>query len=294
MRHIILKLLCLIIISFLIDANGRILTTTESSADYLQKVMLELKQFNSPTTPNTYVESTEYLQSNKFQRYNQNQNYSIQNQISQTQQYDQIFRKDNFRNSKISSNEKMDLQHSGTNNIQQYYEVRSPTLVSAGNLKNTGLFGITRAELTEIYKNALNKGPLISVSSSSNVLSSDKRPQIIETHLELPVRQPAYHHYYFFPLKSIENELNKNDEQHFMAVHTHNIDNVAEGASQKQLSNPLFIAVSTFVSMAILFMMGILFLPKLHQYGIFSTREIQDDFLHLTNIVMGAVDKFVD
>ncbi|KAI4501388.1 hypothetical protein M0802_003265 [Mischocyttarus mexicanus] len=295
MKHIILKLLCLIIISLLIDANGKILTT-ESSADYLQKVMLELKEFNSPTTtPNTYDESTSYIKPNKFQRYNQNQNYSIQNQISQTQQYDQIFRKDNFRNSKISSNEKMDLQHSGSNNIQQYYEVRSPTLLSVGNLKNTGLFGFTRAELAEMYKNALNKGPLITVSSSSNTLSSDKKPQIIETHLELPVRQPAYHHYYFFPLKTIENELNKNDEHHFMAsTSTHNIDNVAEGASQKQLSNPLFIAVSTFVSMAVLFMMGILFLPKLHQYGIFSTREIQDDFLHLTNIVMGAVDKFSD
>lgn len=75
---------------------------------------------------------------------------------------------------------------------------------------------------------------------------------------------------------------------------THNIDNVAEGASQKQLSNPLFIAISTFVSMALLFMVGILFLPKLHQYGIFSTRGIQDDFLYLTNIVMGAIDKFED
>lgn len=88
-------------------------------------------------------------------------------------------------------------------------QVRSPTYVSAANLKDSRLF----AELAAIYKNALNKGPFISVSSSSN---SDKRPQIVETHLELPVRQPAYHHYYFFPLKTIENEINKNDEHHLM------------------------------------------------------------------------------
>ncbi|XP_046827507.1 uncharacterized protein LOC124428011 [Vespa crabro] len=288
MRHIIFEFLWLIIIPPLVDVNTRVLTTTESSADYLQKVMLELQQFHSPTIPNTYIESTGNLQSNNFQQHNQNQNYSIQNQLSQMQQYDQIFRNDDFRNSKTSSHKKIDLQHSESDNVPQYYEIRSPTLVSAANLKDGRLL----AELAAIYKNALKKGPFVSVSSSSNVLSSDKKPQIVETHLELPIRQPAYHHYYFFPLKTFENEMNKNDEHHFMS--THNIDNVAEGASQKQLSNPLFIAISTFVSIALLFMMGILFLPKLHQYSIFSTRGIQDDFLYLTNIVMGAIDKFED
>ncbi|XP_043676417.1 uncharacterized protein LOC122633034 [Vespula pensylvanica] len=285
MRHIIFKFLWLIIIPPLVDVNTKVLTTTESSADYLQKVMLELQQLHSPTTPKTYVGSTGNLQSDNLQQYNQNQNYSIQNHLSETHQFDQIFHKDDFRNSKTSSHKKIDLQHSGSENIPQYYEIRSPTYVSAANLKDSRLF----AELAAIYKNALNKGPFISVSSSSN---SDKRPQIVETHLELPVRQPAYHHYYFFPLKTIENEINKNDEHHLMS--TYNIDNVAESASHKQLSNPLFIAISTFVSIAVLFMMGILFLPKLHQYGIFSTRGIQDDFLYLTNIVMGAIDKFED
>ncbi|KAK2575582.1 hypothetical protein KPH14_011293 [Odynerus spinipes] len=266
--------------------------TTESSADYLQKVMLELQNLNSPSTPKTYTRSTANFQAdNKFKQYHQDYDYSTHNPLSQKYQHEQTF-KDNLRSSKASPREKIDLQHSGSESVPQYHEFRHSGFGTATKLQEAGLLGLTRAQLTTIYKSLLNKEPLGSISTSSNVPASERRPQIVETHLELPLRQPTYHHYYFLPLKTLESDLRKKYEHDSMS--TQNIDYIAEGASQKQLTNPLFIAISTFISTAVLFMMGILFLPKLHQHGIFSSREIQDDFLHLTNIVMNAIDKFAD
>lgn len=60
--------------------------------------------------------------------------------------------------------------------------------------------------------------------------------------------------------------------------------------TQKQLMNPLFLAIGTFISMAVLFMMGVLFLPKLPHLDLFNARVADDDFLRLTTFVMNAID----
>lgn len=62
-------------------------------------------------------------------------------------------------------------------------------------------------------------------------------------------------------------------------------------STQKQLMNPLFVAIGTFISMALLFMMGVLFLPKLPHLELFNARVADnDDFLRLTTFVMNAID----
>jgi len=62
-------------------------------------------------------------------------------------------------------------------------------------------------------------------------------------------------------------------------------------STQKQLMNPLFVAIGTFISMALLFMMGVLFLPKLPHLELFKARVADnDDFLRLTTFVMNAID----
>ena len=69
-------------------------------------------------------------------------------------------------------------------------------------------------------------------------------------------------------------------------------DNINEDSevmeSKKQMTNPLFVAVSSFIGMALLFMVGVLIFPKL---GGFRPREQQDDFLQLVQIVAEAIDK---
>lgn len=61
-------------------------------------------------------------------------------------------------------------------------------------------------------------------------------------------------------------------------------------SSHKQLMNPLFVAIGTFISMALLFMMSVLFLPKLPQLDLFNARTNNDDFMRLTTLVMNAID----
>ncbi|KYN41580.1 hypothetical protein ALC56_03992 [Trachymyrmex septentrionalis] len=63
-------------------------------------------------------------------------------------------------------------------------------------------------------------------------------------------------------------------------------------STQKQLMNPLFVAIGTFISMALLFMMGVLFLPKLPHLELFNARLVDnDDFLRLTTFVMNAINE---
>lgn len=68
--------------------------------------------------------------------------------------------------------------------------------------------GFTRAELATMYKNALEKGSTISLSSLTNALSTGEMPQVTETHVEFPIKQPLYQ-YYFFPLKTFMSEFKK-------------------------------------------------------------------------------------
>ena len=58
--------------------------------------------------------------------------------------------------------------------------------------------------------------------------------------------------------------------------------------SQKQMTNPLFVALSSFIGMALLFMVGVLFFPK---FTGFSPRNQQDDMLQLAMIVIEAIDR---
>ncbi|XP_039315189.1 uncharacterized protein LOC120359855 [Solenopsis invicta] len=96
------------------------------------------------------------------------------------------------------------------------------------------------------------------------------------------------YNYYFFPLKSFASELQRDHQTAMVPIYA--ATDTAE-STQKQLMNPLFVAIGTFISMALLFMMGVLFLPKLPQLGLFNARVADnDDFLHLTTLVMNAID----
>lgn len=70
---------------------------------------------------------------------------------------------------------------------------------------------------------------------------------------------------------------------------TENMENPEN--TQKQLMNPLFVAIGTFISMALLFMMGVLFFPKLPHFELFNARVADDDFQRLTAFVTNAIDR---
>lgn len=62
-------------------------------------------------------------------------------------------------------------------------------------------------------------------------------------------------------------------------------------STQKEVTNPLFVAIGTFISLALLFMMSVLFLPKIPHFELFNARVADDDLLRLTTFVTNAIDK---
>lgn len=57
------------------------------------------------------------------------------------------------------------------------------------------------------------------------------------------------------------------------------------------MMNPLFLAIGTFISMALLFMMGVLFGPKIPNFQLFNARAADDDFQRLMTLIMNAMDR---
>ena len=83
-----------------------------------------------------------------------------------------------------------------------------PHIPTVTKIREPEVLGFTRAELAAMYKSALQKGSTISLSSLTNALSSGEIPQVTQTHVEFPIKQPLYQ-YYFFPLKTFMSEFKK-------------------------------------------------------------------------------------
>ncbi|XP_018399627.1 PREDICTED: uncharacterized protein LOC108777286 [Cyphomyrmex costatus] len=183
------------------------------------------------------------------------------------------------------------VEHTGSG-ITKYYTIRDSTATGHPKVKQPELLAYTRAELAALYKKALEKGSAISVASLMHALNAaggngNGNTPSEAGHPQLPVK--PMHNYYFFPLKSFASELQRDHHQAAMIPMYAATENTE--STQKQLMNPLFVAIGTFISMALLFMMGVLFLPKLPHLELFNARVVDnDDFLRLTTFVMNAID----
>ncbi|KAL6260163.1 hypothetical protein P5V15_007697 [Pogonomyrmex californicus] len=265
----------------------------ETSGEYLQKAMIELQELNVPS--NSLMTMND--------RFSANLNYhtGYQNDYIQDNRYRKIgtnnVHQDVQKPVAAVPVEHVNMAHSAANNIAEYYAVRDPTAAASyPKVKQPEPLAFTRAELAALYKKALEKGSAISVASLTQALNAaggngNGNVPSQTGHLPLPIK-PMYN-YYFFPLKSFASELQR-DHQEAAIVPIYAATETAT-STQKQLMNPLFVAIGTFISMALLFMMGVLFLPKLPQFEFFNERERariadNDDFLRLTTLVMNAID----
>ncbi|XP_017794911.1 PREDICTED: uncharacterized protein LOC108576427 [Habropoda laboriosa] len=267
---------------------GYVKTNGESSGEYLQKVMFQLQEFNVPPPINSY----DRLSSNKDYKNvahanKYRQNYGVQRISMNTRQNAQKYQNQSFQHYNVLPNKKLDLHSTDFDNFSHYYQPHVPAVTK---VREPEILGFTRPELAAMYKSALEKGSTMSLSSLTNALSSGELPQVTQTHVEFPVKQPLYQ-YYFFPLKTFMSEFKKNHG--YKTIPAPAFDNTgAAQTTQTQLSNPLFVAISTFVTMAIVFMMSVLFLPKLTQLDILHARSIQDDFFYISNIVTNAIERY--
>ncbi|CAK9831831.1 hypothetical protein ANTRET_LOCUS8762 [Anthophora retusa] len=263
-------------------------TNGESSGEYLQKVMFQLQEYNVPSPGNLHdrlslnndYKNVAYV--NKYQ-----QNYGVQRINMNTRQNAQKYQNQSFQHHNVLPSKKVDLHSTDFEAFPHYYQPHAPTVTK---VREPEVLGFTRPELAAMYKSALEKGSTMSLSSLTNALSSGELPQVTQTHVEFPIKQPLYQ-YYFFPLKTFMSEFKK--DHGYKTIPAPVIDNTgAAQTTHTQLSNPLFVAISTFVTMAIVFMMSVLFLPKLAQLDILHARSIQDDFFYVSDIVTSAVERY--
>ncbi|XP_029042360.1 uncharacterized protein LOC114875811 isoform X1 [Osmia bicornis bicornis] len=256
----------------------------ESSEEYLQKVMFQLQEFNVPSSVNVYDRLSWRNNHKNVPTYENKQNYQ---RINKNERQNGNYKNQSAQRYNVPINEKIEFHRADFENSLPYYPSQPSTIIK---VQEPEVLGYTRAELAAMYKNALDKGSTVSLSSLTNAVSSGEMPQVTQTHAEFPVNQPLYQ-YYFFPLKTFMSEFKRNHG--YKTIPEPAFDNkVAAQVTQTQLSHPLFAAISTFVTMAIVFMMSVLFLPKLTQLDIFHARSIQDDFFYLSNIVKNAIEHY--
>lgn len=276
----------------LMIVNAR-LCGAETSGEYLQKAMIELQELNVPSnsiTMHDRLSVNHYQYAGYKGDYNQD---TAHRKLSTYNAHQDV----KHQEKPIANSALAEQAQSAANNIVQYYAVRDPAAAAAASypkVKQPEPLVLTRAKLAALYKQALEKGSAISVAALTQALNAaggngNATPQV--GHLQLPVKYPL-HNYYFFPLKSFASELQEdNHHQQAALVPMYAATETAE-STQKQLMNPLFVAIGTFISMALLFMMGVLFLPKLPHFNaqLFNARVADDDFLRLTTFVMNAID----
>lgn len=261
-----------------IKSNG------ESSGEYLRKAIFQLQEFNVPSPTNAYnhVPSNQDYK-NVIYMDKERQNHEVQRINMNAQRNIQKYQNQSFQHYNVLPSKKIDQRISDS---EVYYE---PNVHSVTKVRKPEVLGFTRTELAAMYKNALEKGSTMSLSTFNNALISGEPPQVTQTHVEFPVKQPLYQ-YYFFPLKTFMSEFKK--DHGYKTIPASTVDNTqAAQTTQTNLSNPLFVAISTFVTMAIVFMMSVLFLPKLTQLDILNRRAIQDDFVYLSDIVTNAIER---
>ncbi|XP_036143564.1 uncharacterized protein LOC105838934 [Monomorium pharaonis] len=276
--------LAALILLIIVNARSH---NAESSGEYLQKVMIELQELNLP--------SNNLMMYDRLSSMNLGYRQAGYHDHSHDNRYRKISTKNHHDIQKPSiSAEHEDMAQSTANNVVQYYAVRDSIATAANypKVKQPEPLAFTRAELAALYKKALEKGSAISLASLTQALNAAGSNGNGNTpsqagHPQLPVK-PMYN-YYFFPLKSFASELQRDHQTAIVPIYA--ATETAE-STQKQLMNPLFVAIGTFVSMALLFMMGVLFLPKLPQLGLFNARVADnDDFLRLTTLMINAIER---
>ncbi|XP_051161097.1 uncharacterized protein LOC127281428 isoform X2 [Leptopilina boulardi] len=164
--------------------------------------------------------------------------------------------------------------------------VLRPQMINNKSWKEEPL-GMTKIQLAAMYENALKKGsPVGLVPLLTNSISSQgKTPRVTSNQLEIPT-SPQYS-YYFFPLQSFGNELRNN--YGYKTIPDNVMQDTKIMETNKEMTNPLFVAVSSFIGMALLFMMGVLLFPQVKNFVPREQRE-NDLLLQLTTFVLEAVD----
>ncbi|XP_076643390.1 uncharacterized protein LOC143353737 [Halictus rubicundus] len=276
-----MNLICLALVMLKL-VRARMQGTAESSGEYLQKAMIQLQEFNVPPPVNVYDRlswannynnlADEEKQAVQVQRINMHPRQKYKNQSYH-----------------VLLAERADTLRYGAENLPSHYQPYSSAITK---LQEPDTLGFSRAELAAMYQKALERGTTVNLQTLTNALSTGDLSQVPQTHVEFPVKSPNYQ-YYFFPLKSFMSKYKKDHGYKTIPPAVFNSPPAPLSTQSMLSASPLFVAISTFVTMAVLFMMSVLFLPRLPAIeALLQSREIQDDFLHLSSAIVNAIDRY--
>ncbi|XP_043483319.1 uncharacterized protein LOC122511861 [Leptopilina heterotoma] len=258
----------------------------ESSDVYLKTVMNELQTFNNPLFHNQYEISSsssppDHSHSKISLRNGQKVGGgSIHNRYWKTSPDYYQFDYNQYPGNQISI-KKIDNDFPIVTNNQGI--VSRPQAINKS-WKEEAL-GLTKIQLAAMYEKALQKGSPVGFAPLTTSLLAEQAPKVTSSNqLEIPY-SPQYS-YYFFPLKSFGNELRNNYGYKTIPDNVMQETKIME--TNKEMTNPLFVAVSSFIGMALLFMMGVLIFPQVRNF--IPRNQQNDDLLQLTKIVFEAID----
>ncbi|OXU25356.1 hypothetical protein TSAR_005635 [Trichomalopsis sarcophagae] len=181
--------------------------------------------------------------------------------------------------------------------LDQHHQVeRAPS-------RNPMLLGFTPAELAAMYKKAIERGAAVKYQSLVNTINHHE-PKIFGAPFELaeearphPIahQEPQYA-YYFYPLQSFRHELT--DPHGYHTVPNYKYDSAPAENTKKETSsmNPILVGISSFLGMALFFMLSLFFYPRFVHYMHFpfvtTSRGFNNELTNLTHFVTEAIDHY--
>ncbi|KAK0084717.1 hypothetical protein PV325_006526 [Microctonus aethiopoides] len=250
--------------------------TTESSKDYLRKVMMELQQLNTPPPLSASIYSSMKFPSKRLSGSKSDSSPAV------------VYNNNNKHHHYPSQIDVMDT--AGTNHQQYQHQFSTPIVVPEPLNTVGGPIGFTKNQLATIYKQALESGSSMSLSALKSALESGHYPSVTSNQLQIPIPQQQLYTYHFYPLKSFMEKLQDNNGYKTLNDLIPHPPGAFHGSNKQVIINPLFMAVSSFIGMALLFMFGVIFLPRV--FGEFKSRVVHDEFLNLTKTVTEAIDNY--
>ncbi|XP_065165392.1 uncharacterized protein [Atheta coriaria] len=209
-------------------------------------------------------------------------------------------------------------QYSESHGYQEYHNSaqppRSPTIQALqgaqGSQAAVPALHLTKSELASLYANAVHKGDTIKLDGGENhsgdpitaaVHEVDAGGHVTKPNLNAAKRPDNGYYYYYYPLKSFMDELASSPSvlspsQHNVNINTPKPPTMMMDDKKKGLE-PLFMAISGFIGMTVMFILSALVLPKFHKLKPKGWRreglqEEEEELYGIGRVALEAIDGY--
>ncbi|XP_011501536.1 PREDICTED: uncharacterized protein LOC105365140 [Ceratosolen solmsi marchali] len=163
------------------------------------------------------------------------------------------------------------------------------------------VLGFSPTELAGMYTRAIERGTPVKYAPFINTLNQQMpnvrgRYELTEV-ADRPHPGDLQYAYYFYPLQAFHHELT--NQHGYRTVPNFKYDSVPAKSSKKDMNamNPLLVGISSFMGMALFFLLSLFFYPRFMHFMHFpffnTSRTIfQNELTNLTAFVTEAIDYY--